>query len=372
MPSLDARTAEKIASTLSGWGWRVVAKSRTGHYAAYPPDGGKPVTIAAGGQRSIENTYAALRRAGVEFDPSRRQPRNERPATRTARRVAPTSPAPTQPARPVAKPLPAQLPGWAQRLRLSSHALQRAAQRGVSPDEIRAGVAYPDYTHESRTDPNATVAYRGDLKIVYTEQGDVLTVADRDDDRDQPRSPIPMPAPPAAEPWEIDMSTSDQVKAWARKAKGEFTPADISAATGASSGLASAVLEQLRKAGEIRRVRRGVYVPAGYVEAVEAPAPVVVERKVSTVDDMETGFAWAAAPPARVSQAAQQRARLVALVEANLDALKNSPGRWATLATLPDDQPPHKLQERAQHLRKAFPGLTTRVAGHSLYVAWEG
>lgn len=63
------REMNQLVTRLARAGWRIVVAG-SGHLKAYPPDGGRFVTLSktpsAGRSRAMTNTRAALRRAGFE------------------------------------------------------------------------------------------------------------------------------------------------------------------------------------------------------------------------------------------------------------------------------------------------------------------
>lgn len=401
MPSLDRRGCDKIADTLAGWGWRVVAKSsRPGVYLIHPPDS-PPFSIGPdnGGPAAI--ALAQLRRAGVEFDPKRRTVARhapERPTPAPTPRPpawldAPSLRAAADPMRrPAAPPLDAdEVPGWVTALRFSEHAGLRMATRVIAPWEVHAAIARPEYT----TRDGRRVTYtRGDVIAVVEDDAMVVTVIDRFESlRDAPRSPAQAPAPMVAaeDPKGIPMSTSAKIRDYARTLAGDFSVGAIVAALDdplASSSLVSTILANMLDGGEVERVARGMYrltrQPAQPVKieklersTVDTPPPAKVAprppRPRTEADTLVVEFEWATIdPPARVSPKQRDVAQLAEALTDHLDALKNNPGRWAVLATFAPGLSAPTYQDRARSLRAAFPGVATRVVGRTLYVSWTG
>jgi len=415
MAAIDGRLADRIADTLTEWGWRVLTKGRAHTYQVYPPGGGVPLVVSPGAGREAANTFANLRRCGVEFDPKRRQVTRRATAASTAggRATPAPPPRPVSPPPPAPRPVPAALPLWALALRFGEHAWDRMSERRVTDWEVRAAVAFPEYTRESHATPGRIISTRGDIAVVTQDQF-IVTVIDRLAERDVPRSPAAAPASAGlAVPnrVEVVVSTSEKIRVHVRTLAGEFAVSEVVAELDdplVSSGLVSQVLLAMMDGGEVRRVGRGRYT------LTQQPAAAAADRRIAerlsevatatrpiAADADETRallrqpaaapksvprprppaaapapvfeFEWAAVdPPPRLSAAAVERHQLQQLVDQHLDALKQQPGRWATIATYPATATVSMVQDRARGLRDAFPGVGVRVAGRSVYVTWEG
>lgn len=181
MPEITDRDLDRIAKALDAENWKLDRKSAR-VLMAYPPDKNEPpLRLVTCTNKAARNVYVALRRWGLDLEPTRSSGRKTR---NTLREV------PADLVKPKAVPahhnppiLPAVLPGEAASgWRMSGHALEQAEKRHLSIAEIEAAIVAPEMCLPSGQ--GTEVRRLGDVKIVVNpDTKSVITVADLNESR---------------------------------------------------------------------------------------------------------------------------------------------------------------------------------------------
>jgi len=299
---IDTRELNRICGVLVEKGWRIEpGTSRGGAVRAFPPDGGRAFTI--GCSPEARNTYATLRRHGVELDPDRvnGKRRGKYKKGLAAEPVEVAAPITTLVLPP---PEVGLLPLSADEWRLTAHALEQAAARGFTVEEVLATVCAPEQMVTSKQGGNHYL--RGDCKVVADPATmSVITVASRNNDNGR-------------------QSIEEHNKA---------------------------VIAQQRKAPTTVAKSAPAFIPPAPTPSPNGLAKVVVPPNAP---DGAT-FAWEdpPAPAGRAGTKTQQR--IDWLTQHVLPQLKDNPGRYAKVFTFDSRSTASSLLKK---LREAFPDLS--------------
>jgi hypothetical protein len=205
MAQIDAKEFRRILTTLEDLGWRIEHKPEKKAALAYPLDKDqKPVHIYQCKAQGAKGVYQALRRHGIELEPTRGTGRIKKAVKSLVTAGAPEPLFSEVPERTPAPPpeVPEDLDAIeAAKWKLSPHLLDRVQERRFHINEVMAAILHPEVVTPSRNEPDRQRRRRGDCIVVVDPALRVaVTVLDANDEfggRTAEPEPPPEPPPPS-------------------------------------------------------------------------------------------------------------------------------------------------------------------------------
>jgi hypothetical protein len=187
MAQIDAKEFRRILAALDELGWRIEHKANKKAALCYPLDKTQPpIHVFECKAQGAKGVYQALRRYGIELEPTRGTGRVKKAVKSLVTAGAPEplfsempEPAPAPPPE-VPEDLDAiEAAKWT----LSPHLLERIQERRFHINEVMATILHPEISTPSRTEPDRERRRRGDCIVVVNPATRVaITVLDVNDE----------------------------------------------------------------------------------------------------------------------------------------------------------------------------------------------
>lgn len=342
MSDIDMKDLARIEKCLEAEaGWRLERKSNRVLWA-YPPDkSSPPIKITTSSHKAARNTYVALRRWGLDLEPSRgagqRSRKNTAPAVRPAVLAAPIKRQPAPPE--LLDQVPLSSEGWT----LSDHALARAEKRHINIREILSALLRPTIVSPAKDSPGCELRQAGDVRLVVNPDRKVIvTVIDDNDSRTtlagpgRPVSkfvkadlkPVPKPCPGLASP--VPPAPADLNKPIVRE-----TPTRLVSR------------KDIRSVTE--RVRTGTGRAGTFFGTWTPPKPKPDNPTLPFILLTPVISGW--------------------LSDIVIPRLRARPGAWAKIMDHPD---PVAARDLAVLIRERIPEMESSVRGTAIHAMWAG
>jgi hypothetical protein len=205
MAQIDAKEFRRILTTLDELGWRIEHKANKKAALCYPLDKSQPpVHVFECKAVGAKGVYQALRRHGIELEPTRGTGRVKKAVKSLVTAGAPQPQFSEKEVDPIAKP--AEVPedldaAEARKWKLSRHLLKRVEERQFHIHEVMAAILHPELVYPSEVEPGVEMRQRGDcLVAVNPATYSALTVADVNKSRSGGKARTMVKAKPEPEP----------------------------------------------------------------------------------------------------------------------------------------------------------------------------
>jgi hypothetical protein len=325
---IDKQDLDRICTRLADLGWRLRPLTGKPIIQAFPPDGGRAISIgtSGGNWRADQNTFAAFRRHGVELDPAKAQGKRSGKYRKGLPGIAAPAPVPESVPAFAGPPEFDRLPDSVHSWTLTYHAQEQAEARGYTLEEVLATAAMPEM--KLPCNGEGKMAYvRGDCRIVVNPVDQVVVTVMDMNERTGAVPPGHQRRAPAAANGEAGPSLAGSTMTMDKPP--ERTGDDMTAGPPAFTAPAApaktdepSLLDRVNGVKPAKRayVRR---TPAA-AAPVEPPVPTEAQTALKAV------FAWES--PAESSNLKQRQSQeQLRWLEAVLPALKARPGEWAVV-----------------------------------------
>lgn len=339
MSDIDMKELNRIEKCLEAEdGWRLDRKTNRVLWA-YPPDKtSPPIKITTSSHKTARNTYVALRRWGLDLEPSRGTGQRSRKNFAEPKPALAPVPVKRQAAPPeLLDRIPLDSEGWT----LTDHALEKAEARHINIREILSALLRPTVVMPNKAQPGTEVRQAGDVHLVVSPDRKVIvTVWDDSDVRTtlagpgRPVSkfvkadlkPVPKPGPALVNP--APPKPADLNKPIVREAPGRLVSSkDIRSVT--------------------ERVRTGTGRAGTFFGTWTPPKP---KRDNPTLP-------FALLTPVIAGW----------LSDIVIPRLRTRPGSWAKIMDHPD---PVAARDLADLIRARVPEMESSVRGTAIHACW--